>query len=236
MLTREIEPENPGGHIVNRLLIVDENDTFRRDARAHLQGSYEIMDTGNPEHALEMALTRNPDIIMLNLQLPEFRGVELCQTLHSLATTHRIPILMLSSDSVTTFGTLSRNLGARDYLAKPVDLNHLSARVAALLHAGPTDSRLEHRVRLRAALSLRGIDKKGNRFESNTTTDNVSANGFICCCGNDLRKDSIVEVYFVTNDQGSLGRARAVRAEWRDAQSPRYGFRFVTKPRQWFVL
>jgi DNA-binding response OmpR family regulator len=221
---------------VSRLLIVDENDTFRRDARAHLQDSYEVLDTGSPEHALEMALTREPDIILLNLQLPEFSAVELCQTLHSLSTTHRIPILMLSSDSATIYGSLSRNLGARDYLAKPVDLHHLSARVAALLHAGPVDARVELRVRLRAALCLRGIDQNGKRFEFKTTTDNVSANGFICTCGTDLRKDSIVEVAFETKGQGNVGRARAVRAEWRDAQSPRYGFRFVTRPRRWFVL
>jgi DNA-binding response OmpR family regulator len=221
--------------MMNKLLVVDENEAFRRDARTHLEGTYEIMDTGNPDQALEMAVTRNPDVIVLDLQLPEFSGVELCQTLRSLNTTHQIPILMLSSDAVTSHGILSRNLGAVDYLAKPVDFDDLSARVGALLDAERSDSRTDPRVRLRAALKLRGEDKNGKQFELTATTDNVSANGFLCGCGADLRKDSIVEVSLLTQNEVKPGTASAVRVEWRDARNPRYGFRFVTKPPQWFV-
>jgi CheY-like chemotaxis protein len=234
-LHRNANQENLEVKMMNKLLVVDENEAFRRDARAHLEGTYEIMDTGNPEQALEMAVTQNPDVIVLDLQLSQLSGVELCQTLRSLNPTQRIPILTLSSDAATTFGLLSRNLGAVDYLAKPVNFDHLGARVDALLRTPRADYRTAPRVRLKAALKLRGTDNNGKQFELTTTTDNVSANGFLCYCPADLHKDSFVEVFLVAEREPNQGTACAVRAEWRDLLSPRYAFRFVSRPPQWFI-
>ena len=70
---------------MEKLLIVDDEEAIRRLMRINLADRYEIIDTGNPEQALAMAMQDKPNAILLDLRMPKYSGFELCRTFSSLA-------------------------------------------------------------------------------------------------------------------------------------------------------
>ena len=79
-----------------KILIVDDDQSMRRLLRMRLADAYEIIDTGEPEQALSLALEHRPDAIFLDLMMPKYSGFELCQSLRSLSYTCHIPIFVIT--------------------------------------------------------------------------------------------------------------------------------------------
>ena len=218
-----------------RILIIDDDEGMRRLLRARLEDVYHIIDTGDPEQAIALTLQYKPDAILLDLTMPSFSGFEVCQTLSALSFTQHIPIFIISGETAKTCKDFCLNLGSAGYFEKPVDFDRLRAGLAAVLRDKRPERRTEIRIRLNVILKLRGKDKYGAPFELFTTTQNVSVNGFLCGCAVALEKDAAVDVFLCREGEHYAGTARAVRAEWRDAPNPLYGFRFVSKPAEWVL-
>ena len=87
---------------MSRILIVDDDETMRELLRESLKEEYEIVDTGDPQNALVMALEHKPDAILLDLSMPGLSGFELCQALSSLSFTQHIPIFIVSAEDKET--------------------------------------------------------------------------------------------------------------------------------------
>jgi len=218
------------------ILIVDDDEAMRGLIRERLEDAYKIIDTGNPEGALSLALQSKPDCILLDLMMPEFSGFELCQTLASLSFTRLIPIFVITGEPAARYKDSCMNLGAKEYFEKPLNFGQLRSRLAAVLESKQHERRAEVRVRLRALLKLRGTDTSGRKFELLTTTDDVSASGFLCGCHALLERDAIVEVWLRSGGvELQVGRARMVRVEWPNTAWQRHGFRFVEKPHDWVL-
>lgn len=90
---------------------------------------YEVLVAGNGYTALSLA-TRQPDLIILDLMLPDLDGVEVCQKIRQQSD---VPILMLTARDETADRVLGLDSGADDYLVKPFALEELLARIRALL-------------------------------------------------------------------------------------------------------
>jgi len=218
-----------------RLLIVDDNEAMRNLLRERLADHYEIFDTGDPERALAEALEHKPDAILLDLMMPNFSGFEVCQTLASLSFTQQIPIFIVSGEDPIKYKSFCQNLGASGYFQKPVDFKYLKARLVAVLSAKIAERRAEVRIRLRVALSLKGIDQQGTPFEDLTVTENISANGFLCGCKATMKKDSTVEVFLCSEGEKYVGTARIVRIDSPETPYLRYGLCFVRKTGDWVL-
>ncbi len=219
-----------------RILIVDDDDAMRSLLRKRLSDTYQVIETGDPEQALGLALEHKPDAILLDLMMPKFSGFELCQSFHSLSYTSRIPILVITGEAGAKYREHCENLGARGYFQKPVDFAALKAKLAAELQAKQPERRAHVRVRMRVILKLRGTDANGKKFEESTATENVSANGFLCGCTASLVKDAIVEIFLLAGDQKHYaGRARVVRREAPGAPWQRYGFQFQETTPDWVL-
>src|SRR6202171_2711218 len=89
--------------------------------RINLADRYEIIDTGNPEQALAMAMQDKPNAILLDLRMPKYSGFELCRTLNSLTSTQLIPLIIVSGEPGATTKTLCKELGAKAFFEKPID-------------------------------------------------------------------------------------------------------------------
>src|SRR2546426_2935264 len=100
--------------------------------RERLEDAYKIIDTGNPEEALSLALQSKPDCILLDLMMPEFSGFELCQTLASLSFTRLIPIFVITGEPAARYKDSCMNLGAKEYFEKPLNFGQLRSRLAAV--------------------------------------------------------------------------------------------------------
>ncbi len=218
-----------------KILIVDDDESMRGLLRMRLAGLYEVIETGNPEQALGLALEHKPAAILLDLMMPRFSGFELCQSLRALSYTSQIPVFVISGEAGAKYRQHCESLGARGYFQKPVDFAALKDTLAAEIKGKQVERRAHVRVRMRLILKLRGTNPNGSLFEVKTATENVSAGGFLCACTDALVKDTIVDVFLVGDPDRFAGRARVVRREAPDAPWQRYGFEFVERTPEWVL-
>ncbi|MGB9858696.1 MAG: response regulator transcription factor [Moorellaceae bacterium] len=112
------------------ILVVDDDEKITSLLRRILvYEGYEVLVAGNGYTALSLA-TRQPDLIILDLMLPDVDGVEVCQKIRQQSD---VPILMLTARDETADRVLGLDSGADDYLVKPFALEELLARIRALL-------------------------------------------------------------------------------------------------------
>ena len=239
MSTLTEKTPGPAGSVTQKmpkLLIVDDDEAVRGLLRMRLSGSYQVVDTGDPEQALGLALENKPDAILLDLMMPGFSGFELCQSLHSLSYTARIPIFVITGEAGTKYKEHCEGLGARGYFHKPVDFTALKAALAKELEGKQAERRAHKRVQMRVLLKLRGTDANGKPFDESTTTDNVSAGGFLCACTMPLLKGTKVDVFLTSGGaERHAGRAQVVRKESTGSAFSRFGFQFEETTSDWVL-
>jgi DNA-binding response OmpR family regulator len=126
---------------MEKLLIVDDEESMRRLLRINLADRYEILDTGEPEQALALAMQNKPSAILLDLRMPKYSGFELCRTLSSMTSTQLIPLIIVSGESGATTKALCKELGATAYFQKPIDFEALRAGLANVLHGARRERR-----------------------------------------------------------------------------------------------
>jgi two-component system KDP operon response regulator KdpE len=112
-----------------RVLVVDDEPPIRKLLRMGFstQG-YEILEATNGKTALEL-LTGNPDLIVLDLGLPDMQGLDLLRMMR--ARNERVPIVVLSSRGDEAAKVEALDLGADDYVTKPFGMDELLARMRA---------------------------------------------------------------------------------------------------------
>ena len=113
------------------LLVVDDEESIRRLMRLNLGDKYDIVDTGEPETALSLALEHKPDAILLDLRMPKYSGYELAQTFTTFSSTKLIPVLVISGEAGSTTKSFCRDLGVTAYFEKPVDFDALEQTLSA---------------------------------------------------------------------------------------------------------
>jgi CheY-like chemotaxis protein len=231
-----IKASDAAASTMPKILIVDDDEAVRGLLRMRLSGSYQTVETGDPEQALGLALEHKPDAILLDLMMPGFSGFELCQSLHSLSYTSRIPIFVITGEAGTKYKEHCESLGAKGYFHKPVDFTALKAALAEELKGKQPERRAHKRVQMRVLLKLRGNDANGNPFDESTTTDNVSAGGFLCPCTVPLVKGTPVDVFLTSGGaERHVGRANVVRKETTGSAFNRFGFQFVQTTSDWVL-
>jgi len=218
---------------VHKILIVDDDEGRRRQLHRLFADAYEVIESGNPEQALGLALEHKPRAIVIDLAMPRRSGIELCRSLQTLSYTARIPVFVIAAEVGEKIR--SETLGVTAAFTRPLDLHGLKRRVAEELQRESEERRLHPRVRMRVTLKLRGVDVQGKRFEEVTATDNVSANGFLCNSTVGIRDGAAVEVFLTGDAERFVGRARLVRREAGVAPWQRYGFQFEEKTREWVL-
>lgn len=217
-----------------KILIVDDDDAIRGLVKARLASTYEIIDTGDPVQALRLALQHKPDAILLDLMMPNCSGFELCQSLHTLSYTSRIPIFVVSGESAEKYRSYVSNLGASGFFEKPINFPQLKSRLAEELGTKRVERRAHVRVRMKLVLKLKGTDQQGRSFEQLTTTENVSAGGFLCNFPVVLPTNATLDVFLSgTTGDRHCGRVRAVRQEDPDSPMQRYAFQFIERSAEW---
>jgi CheY-like chemotaxis protein len=220
---------------MQKILVVDDEEAVRKLMRLNLSDTYEVIDTGDPEQALALAMQTKPAAILLDLRMPRFSGFELCRTFASMTFTQLIPIFVVSGEAGGTTKTLCKELGATAYFEKPIDFDSLRSTLARVLVAKREERRGEVRVGLRVPIKLRGSDANGKLFERETVTENVALSSFLCGCTAVLAKHSSVQVYLRSGDEQLVGKACVVRLQGDAASYPRYAVRFLEKTGAWVL-
>ena len=114
-----------------RVLIVDDEPPIRKLLRMGLTAQgYQVMEAPNGKTALEL-IAQNPDLVILDLGLPDVQGLELLRTIR--ARNEQVPIVVLSSRGDEAAKVAALDLGADDYVTKPFGTEELLARMRAAL-------------------------------------------------------------------------------------------------------
>ncbi|MFN4270409.1 MAG: response regulator transcription factor [Thermosynechococcus sp.] len=117
-----------------RILIIDDDPAIADVLAINLQmAGYEVTKSLDGMQGQALAVQLSPDLILLDLMLPQVDGFTICQRLRRDPRTQDIPILMLTALSQTHNKVEGFNAGADDYLTKPFELEEMLARVRALL-------------------------------------------------------------------------------------------------------
>jgi len=121
-----------------RILVVDDDPeivSFLK--RGLIYEGYRVDTASNGIEALAEARDREPDLVILDIMMPEIDGIEVCKRLHQASD---IPILMLTARGSVADRVIGLDSGADDYLVKPFSFDELLARVRALLRRrGPRE-------------------------------------------------------------------------------------------------
>lgn len=220
---------------MGKLLVVDDDAALRRLMRLELSEAYEIIDSGEPEQGLAIALESRPDAILLDLRMPKYSGYELLQTFTSFSHTQRIPVIVVSGEAGSQTKEHCRQLGAAGYFEKPIDFDALRVCLRQVAQHRQDTPRSEVRVRLRVALKLRGANDEGAQIEELATTENVSMSGFLCVCNAAFAINSNLAVFLTGPNEKYVGKARVVHSDSPSAKPRRYGCVFTEKTGPWVL-
>ena len=117
------------------VLVADDEPDMRRFLKSELEDEYDLVEAMNGLEALEKAEDFRPDIILLDMMMPEMDGLDVCRELRKREATMKIPVILLTAraDEETKFEALE--MGANDFLAKPFSSNELQARIKNLIES-----------------------------------------------------------------------------------------------------
>ena len=184
-----------------KILVVDDDQTVRDSLRRSLTfNGYDVAASGDGDEALRLIRQESPDLVILDVELPEVDGLTVCRDLRSAG--NDVLILMLSDSSDVADRVSGLDAGADDFMSKPYALEEVLARVRAL-----------HRRSVRTAVA-KSVEAKPLAFEDlslNPETREVSRGG---------RKISLTRTEFallqllMKNQRKVLSRTKILEEVW----------------------
>ena len=135
--------------MARKILVVDDEKKIVEILEAYLEREgYQVITAYDGKSALELVRSSTPDLIILDLMLPEVSGWDVCRELRQ---TSDVPVIMLTARDDTTDKIVGLELGADDYVTKPFDPKEVISRVRAVLR------RSESKTAIKAVLKVGDI-------------------------------------------------------------------------------
>jgi DNA-binding response OmpR family regulator len=225
------------------ILVVEDDRALRNGLAINLQlQGYNVMTASDGETGMQLAFDARPQLIVLDIMLPGWNGLEILEELRKRG--EKVPVLILSARNTTPDKVAGLTLGADDYMAKPFDLPELIARIEVMLrrqHAADRErpilsvgeiviNRAERTVKVggkQTALSAKEFDilcllagSPGMVFTRDTIMEKV--------WGWDYEGTARTVDNFVASLRKKLGTDRLVKAQIRTV--PRVGYRIEILP------
>lgn len=112
-----------------KLLIVDDEPQIRMLLGEFLSEQFDVNFAANGKEALQNTKTCRPDIILMDIMMPEMDGLDTCRVLRESDETRHIPLLMLTAANTSQERIRAFNLGADDFISKPFEVDELLSRL-----------------------------------------------------------------------------------------------------------
>lgn len=120
-----------------KVLIVEDESALRDVVAYNLQrAGYEVLEAGTASEGLSLARSARPDLVLLDLMLPDLPGTEVCKAIKADPSLGHVRIVMLTALSEEVDRIVGFELGADDYVTKPFSVRELVLRVGAVLRRG----------------------------------------------------------------------------------------------------
>ena len=145
------------------ILVVDDEPQIRRVLRSTLcSNGYDVVEAKNGQEAIEMAVREHPDLILLDVNMPDMSGLEACSKIRLSFST---PIIMVTVRNSEHDKIQALDSGADDYVVKPFTMGELLARIRAALRRSGSEGPLPkfESPQLSVDLERRIVDVRGQR-------------------------------------------------------------------------
>ncbi len=150
-----------------KILVVDDEALLVKGIRFNLQNEgYEVITGSNGLEALQLTKTESPDLIVLDVMMPEMDGLTACSQIRQFSD---VPIILLTAKTEDMDKLLGFESGADDYLTKPFNILELKARIRALLRRAKAKETQKSQVLTIGSISL-DLDSR-NAYTSGILTD-----------------------------------------------------------------
>jgi two-component system phosphate regulon response regulator PhoB len=124
-----------------RILVVEDESDLQQVLGYNLrQAGHDVVSATRGQDALRLARDQRPDLVLLDLMLPDLPGTEVCKTLKESAATRTVPIVMLTARGEEIDRVVGFELGADDYVVKPFSVRELMLRIQAILRRGKSEA------------------------------------------------------------------------------------------------
>jgi cyclic di-GMP phosphodiesterase len=166
--TTDVDAAESRAEILPKVMIVDDEPVNVKVVAKHLRtaGFTRVMDCCEPARALDRIIDWQPDVLILDILMPGITGLEILQQLRNIEMTKYLPVIVLtaSSDQETKLEAL--NLGASDFLSKPVDPLELAPRIRNSIQSKRYQDHLRtYSDRLEAAVARKTAELELSRRE-----------------------------------------------------------------------
>jgi CheY-like chemotaxis protein len=205
---------------MKKILLVDDAKVFLEVERTlFLRTGAQIYTATTGAEALRLAFSERPDIILLDLVLPDITGDKVCMQIKGNPATSGIPIIMVTTISKEEEMERCRRAGCEDYVTKPINYSEMLGKVAQML-------RIPHRVPRRVLVRMEINADKGPQVLYGSSVD-LSVTGMLIECAHVLRVgDSMAVRFFLPGRNEIMARGRIVRSQSAELRKFRYGFQF----------
>jgi DNA-binding response OmpR family regulator len=123
----------------SKILVIEDNPDTRRFLQVMLNREFEVLIARDGIEGIDLAKSQQPDLIVMDVVMPNLNGYDACKKLKSTAETENIPVIFLSAKNTTADVTYGISMGADDYLPKPFDHKELLARIKSRLARSQTN-------------------------------------------------------------------------------------------------
>ena len=119
---------------MTRVLVIEDEESFRDALQFMLsREGFDVILAPNGAEGIKLFDSKNPDLVLLDLMLPEVSGTEVCKYIRSKSN---VPVIMLTAKDTEIDKVVGLELGADDYVTKPFSTRELLARIKAVLRRG----------------------------------------------------------------------------------------------------
>jgi CheY-like chemotaxis protein len=118
---------------MRKVLLIDDSETILTLERMILKGNYELVTAKDGREGVARALAVLPDLILLDVMMPNMNGLEALRELRRYEETRAIPVLMVTTQSEEESMETAFSSGCNDYIVKPIDGLELLSKVRSFL-------------------------------------------------------------------------------------------------------
>ena len=121
---------------VRAILLIEDDPALRRALRTSLRSrEFEVLETATGEDAIVVAADRRPDVVILDLGLPDLDGIDVLRRLRGFS---EVPVIVLTARDDQSEKVRSLDAGADDYMTKPFDPEELVRTIRGLVYRNPS--------------------------------------------------------------------------------------------------
>lgn len=226
----------------NRLILIVEDDSDTAEFVTDLleTSGYHAVAVDNGENAMSEITAATPDLVLLDLNLPDMNGIDLLRHVRTSAASSALPMIVISGMSKEKDKVIAFEAGADDYVIKPFSPEELVARIGALLRrvelTPPPEPKLVVR-QLELDMARRQASIRGRKLHLTPVEYGILVT-LMRNAGNIISHDELLKTVWGERYQGdySVLRVNISRLRQKLEENPRYPTYIVTSPGQGYYM